>query len=110
MIEAVFIPLFALWRRETISPRVILWAGIVNKQAASGSNYCRMKLSVLEGNKISHGLIISHDTDEQDFTPHHREDKAGTNTAELDIQRCFEWRRSILMFFFFLIIWGCESG
>lgn len=58
-----------LWRRETISPRVILWAGIANKQAASGSNYCCMKLSVLEGNKISHGLIISHDTDEQDFTP-----------------------------------------
>lgn len=75
LIEAVFIPLFALWRRETISPRVILWAGVVNKQAASGSNYCCMKLSVLEGNKISHGLIISHDTDEQDFTPNYQEDK-----------------------------------
>lgn len=35
-----------------------------------------MKLSVLEGNKISHGLIISHDTDEQDFTPNYQEDKA----------------------------------
>lgn len=31
---------------------------------------------VLEGNTISHGLIISHDTDEQDFTPNYQEDKA----------------------------------
>lgn len=37
-----------------------------------------MKLLVLEGNKISHGLIISHDTDGQDFTPNYREDKVET--------------------------------
>lgn len=35
-----------------------------------------MKLSLLEGNKISHGRIISHDTDEQDFTPKYQEDEA----------------------------------
>lgn len=34
-----------------------------------------MKLSELEGNKISHGLIISHDADVQDFTPKYQEDK-----------------------------------
>ena len=57
-----------------------------------------MKLSVLEGNKISHGLIISHDTDEQDFTPHHREDKAAqtqqnwtfsTALNDVVLSRCF---------------------
>lgn len=55
-----------------------------------------MKLSVLEGNKISHGLIISHDTDEQDFTPKYQEDKAaqtqqnGTySTASNDVSLSF---------------------
>lgn len=54
-----------------------------------------MKLSVLEGNKITHGLIISHDTDEQDFTPKYQEDKAaqmqqnGTSTTALnDVSLC----------------------
>lgn len=56
-------------KEGNISPRVVLWPGVVNKQAASGSNYCCIKLLVLEGNKISHGVVISHDADEPDFTP-----------------------------------------
>lgn len=87
MIEAVFIPLFAPRRWENINPRVMLWAGVVSKQAASGSNYCRMKPSVMGGNKISHGLIISHDTDEA-FVSKYRENKAAQNVtgSELFVQ------------------------
>lgn len=62
-------------KEGNINPKVVLWPGVVNKQAASGSNYCCMKLLVLEDNKISHGLVISHDTGEPDFTPKYRDAK-----------------------------------
>lgn len=94
-----FRSIVCLVKEGNISPRVVLWPGGVNKQAASGSNYCCMKLLVLEGNKISHGLVISQDTDEPDFTPQYREaeeprhkDRFSSTTALAQIwQRFFIW-------------------
>ncbi|TNN66917.1 hypothetical protein EYF80_022834 [Liparis tanakae] len=60
-----------------ISPRVILWAAIIDKQAASGSNYrCRAVI------RSQASLVSFGDADVADFTPEYREDEATQTLAE----------------------------